>query len=92
MVELVVEMVVEMAVTQNTKQNKTQNTKYITQNTKKTTNAKHKTKHQNKTQMECLTLSGPDYGPARRKGAKDEIKRPEGPPAKSRAPEGALDF
>ena len=31
-----------------------------------------------------LTLSGPE----RPKGAKDEVKRPKGPPARSRGPEG----
>ena len=31
-------------------------------------------------------------GPERLKGAKEEVKTPEGPPAKSRALEGPLDF
>ena len=30
--------------------------------------------------------------PERPKGAKDEVKRPEGPPIRSRGPEGPLDF
>ena len=34
--------------------------------------------------MAGLTLSGPE----RPKGAKDEVKRPVGPPARSRGPEG----
>ena len=33
------------------------------------------------------TVWGPTYRPERPKGAKDEVKRPEGPPAKSRGPE-----
>ena len=31
---------------------------------------------------------GPDLKPERPKGAKDEVKRPEGPPARKRGPEG----
>ena len=30
--------------------------------------------------------------PERPKGGKDEVKRPEGPPIRSRGPEGPLDF
>ena len=30
--------------------------------------------------------------PERPKGVKDEVKRPEGPPIRSRGPEGPLDF
>ena len=33
---------------------------------------------------------GPTYRPERPKVAKDEVKRPEGPPARSRGPEGPL--
>ena len=40
--------------------------------------------------MADLTLSGPR--PECPKGAKDEVKRPEGPPARSQGPEGPLDF
>ena len=35
-----------------------------------------------------LTLSGLAYWPERPNGAKDEVKRPQGPPARSRGPEG----
>ena len=42
--------------------------------------------------MAGLTLSGPDVPPERPKGAKDKVKRPEGPPAISWGPEGPLNF
>ena len=36
--------------------------------------------------------AGPTCRPERPKGGNDEVKRLEGPPARSRAPEGPLDF
>ena len=40
----------------------------------------------------CYVTFGWVTRPERLKGAKDEVMKPEGPPARSQAPEGPLDF
>ena len=42
--------------------------------------------------MAGLTLSGPDIPAWAPEGRKDEVKRPQGPPARSRGPEGPWTF